>query len=513
VKTGKRSVRYWKLIIAGFALAIILVLFFSPLVKKPIAVYANGTETGPHISIQDPQAVSVTYVGQPGAAQTLNSGQAQPLSLARGDFNQDGIADLVAGYAAPDGSGILALHTGNLDAFAPQSYASWQEIGLGHFPSPFLPAATAFPLPVRPDFLAAGNLLGSSCLDLVAGARGDSVLTYLAGDGHGNFGAPQTVPLPGPLSALTAGRFGSGNLPSRVIVGIGGSTPMVLVYSVAEQKVLAQAGLPSAPTSFVLDDMDGDGLPDVVILAGGQVTILHAASASGNPQLESVELSEAAVAVTSGFFVHDRGGRRQMAVLGERGTISIVAHSGFDSRGWTQAEVKAMRDALVHHQPNPFRSAQSGPATDGWKVVETLPASDSSSAGQAPLLLRSRLSAQGTDDILLIDAGTGQIALASHPGLSRGAISFTPARRSTRIYLGGTPVAALSFRVNADAREGLVLLHQGETRPFVIMPVPGHRPADDLSQAQSRLSREPANEPLVGDSKAGTTSVLSTEGE
>jgi hypothetical protein len=62
--------------------------------------------------------------GNDNAAQILTGGQAQPLTLAKGNFHRSGIEDLVVGYAAP-GGGILAVHQGNLDAFAPQSDASF----------------------------------------------------------------------------------------------------------------------------------------------------------------------------------------------------------------------------------------------------------------------------------------------------------------------------------------------------------------------------------------------------
>ena len=53
------------------------------------------------------------------------------------DIDSDGVADLLVGYSAP-GGGVIAVHRGNLDAFAPQSDASLQAIGGGEFPSPFL---------------------------------------------------------------------------------------------------------------------------------------------------------------------------------------------------------------------------------------------------------------------------------------------------------------------------------------------------------------------------------------
>src|ERR1700694_608227 len=164
-------------------------------------------------------------------AQILSSRQARALSLVSGDFNGDGIADLAAGYAAPGGGGIIAVHYGSLDALAPQSDATFRAIGRGEFPAPFLPRARVFSVPVAPDFLAVGNFTGSGTTDLVVATRGAGVMYILPGDGHGNFRAPQVVNLAGGITALSAGKLGRTSLFSDLIVGISRAEgPSLLVY-------------------------------------------------------------------------------------------------------------------------------------------------------------------------------------------------------------------------------------------------------------------------------------------
>jgi hypothetical protein len=405
---------------------------------RPAATQANTSGAG-KIFIQDAQMLSQTNGGPQSSVQLLDSGQALPLSLARGDFNQDGIEDFVAGYAAPDGSGIVVLHAGNLDAFAPQSYDSWLAIGQSRFPSPFVDTASVFPVPSAPDFLATGTFGDGGNTDVVTAARGKSTVYLLAGDGQGKFATPQEISVPGPITAMAAGRFGSSILRSNVLIGIGGSQPAVLLYSGSSQglQLTARYNLAAPATSFAFDDLDGDGLPDALILAGGQISILHAKVASGQVKLETLSLPVSPVAAIAGFFVHDRGWRRQMAVLDQSGAVAIVAHGGFDSRGWTKEEVKAMRDALVHNRPNPFRPAVTGPIQNGWQVIETLPAMATyNGAGRVPLLLSWRITGQGTDDVLVIDSDRGQMAVASHAHVHGGASSFTPAQVSMRPYGG-----------------------------------------------------------------------------
>jgi hypothetical protein len=99
--------------------------------------------------------------------------QAAPLSLAAGNFDGDGVGDLAAGYATP-GGGRIAIFRGSLDAFAPQSQASFEAISRQQFSSPYLPDVKVFSVPNRPDFLAADDFIGNDCCGLVAAARGGS---------------------------------------------------------------------------------------------------------------------------------------------------------------------------------------------------------------------------------------------------------------------------------------------------------------------------------------------------
>src|SRR5215831_554440 len=124
----------------GQTVAILLFALASlPLrARAPQAGPAQEGAFGPRIWLRDAQPIAVNHVGATKTVQALSS--AQPLALAKGDFDADGVEDLVIGYKSAKG-GILALHRGNLDAFAPQSEASFQAIARGEFPSPFLPDA------------------------------------------------------------------------------------------------------------------------------------------------------------------------------------------------------------------------------------------------------------------------------------------------------------------------------------------------------------------------------------
>src|SRR5215813_4630972 len=165
----------------------------------------NGT-SGPRIWLQENQPLPVHHT----AAQVTNGqgmaaadasvlaglGHSQPVSLTSGDIDQDGFDDLVVGYSAGSG-GFISVHRGNIDAFAPQSDASFQAIGRGEFPSPFDLEAQAFSVSVHPDFVALGDFTGQGQRDLIIAARGSNTLYVFPGDGQGGFGAAQTIGVPG----------------------------------------------------------------------------------------------------------------------------------------------------------------------------------------------------------------------------------------------------------------------------------------------------------------------------
>jgi hypothetical protein len=413
--------------------------------------------------LQESQSLAVTHVGP--AASGITGGSAQPLSMVVSDIDRDGVEDLLVGYSTPTG-GVVVLHRGNLDAFAPQSDASFQAIANSQFPSPFLSEARAFAVPVTPDFMAVGDFTGHGVTDLAVAARGGSTIYILAGDGKGHFQAGDTINLPGGVTALAADRFGK--IQSALLVGVSsGRQSFLAVYGLGGKGLAPLAALPlQAPASNILFGEFGDLGPDAALLSGGQVFILR----SSNMQLVNIGLPVRASAFALGFFLFDRNGGSQIAVLGVDGSIQIAVRNEFDPRTYTNEDFQAIRQARLRGETPPLVPAHTF-AGNGWRIAEGFPSLGSVAAGQAPVFFRTRISVNGADDILWLSAAGGQMVLISHPDQQSGAATFVPGQVSVKPY-NGSPVHGLPMRTNADGRFGIVALHQGEIAPAISAPIP-----------------------------------------
>ena len=101
------------------------------LIDGRLAVHAAG-RGNPWLNLQDGRELTTVYKGS-NEARALIESSAQPRTLATADFDEDGVKDLLVGYASA-GAGVLSFYRGNIDAFAPQTQESWEGISQMHLP-------------------------------------------------------------------------------------------------------------------------------------------------------------------------------------------------------------------------------------------------------------------------------------------------------------------------------------------------------------------------------------------
>jgi uncharacterized repeat protein (TIGR01451 family) len=479
----KRAAPYLSLRLFAYfiALSVVLVMVIVPgmtvsssslLADKAVTVRAAG-RGNPLIRLQDGQDLPVSYSGQQDLVEALRPGGAKSLSLASGDFNEDGTQDLVSGFAGASG-GILTLTLGNRDAISASTAAAQSKAAKGDVAPPFLSNGSVYSLPVSPDFLAIGDFGTDGHKDVIAAARGGQALYLLKGDGKGDFAPAEPLALPGRITAMAGGDYSPAGA-SMVVVGITGANgPQLVAYRGGES---ATYSLGDVASSLAIEHLSDGTLIDVAAGAGRQVLIIPSAAltlAGGSDLQEAVQhvaLPSSVRAVVSGNFIP--GGGRSLAALLEDGHVHLI------TRG-TQAATNSQGIA-------PGTSA-------GWEDVGSVRVTPPVSAATAsqPVLSAGHLSNRATDDLFVSTGANGDLQILMSQWNPETKSAGMQVIASLDVQSG--PVAVLATRLNNQARPGLVILRQGQVCPTVVMPAAqGQRQAASSDFAgQSAASFTPA---------------------
>lgn len=436
-----------------------------------VASRASAADANPIIYLEEGRALLSRFLGTEAAVAPLASEQASGLSLISADFDQDGVADLAAGYAAA-GGGLITLRRGNIDVFAPQSQASFDAIGRSEFGSPFLRDVTVLESPVRPDLLAAGDFYGQGQTGLVAAAKGGSRLALFTTNAQHELVERQSVDVGGAVTALATYRQRPGEAFRQLVVSVETEHGAELRIYSGSGSGLTPAGtyrLPAAATMFRIGDLDRDAAPDVAMVNAGALWVMYGRdldSDSSTAQPERIPVNFAVANFEVGVFVRDQNPGIQLAVLSLDGSVHFLARDGFDARPMT-AEARTARAkaqfgrARNAAQPKTARAAGS----TGWMDVETVAGVVSQSTpGPEPLMFRSRISSNSLDDVMILNA-RGNLAVIAHPDQGNG-------KAQLLMRPQGAMTAAVPARVNIDGREGVIALPVGNVSPLAMGPLP-----------------------------------------
>src|SRR6266446_169731 len=163
----------------------------------------------PWVTLRDGYGAPAQYQGSSKLVQQLKDNQTRPLSVGSADFDEDGVPDIVAGYAGAK-DGVITVQRGDADAiFANTREAVAHRAQLratadlppasDDVQSPFFVSSRAFDVPGVPQFLGTGDLNRIDGLaDVMVAVKGTGAPKLLVYEGRAGAlnAAPETITLP-----------------------------------------------------------------------------------------------------------------------------------------------------------------------------------------------------------------------------------------------------------------------------------------------------------------------------
>ncbi|HXF03843.1 MAG TPA: choice-of-anchor D domain-containing protein [Blastocatellia bacterium] len=408
----------------------------------------------------------IEVVNNPGLARVLHAQLVLPLSLASGDFDEDGRSDLALSYLAPQG-GIITFHRGRASlirmpdlsliesrgnrisrhARSPESVRPQEAV-------PFDSRAHVYPVSIIPEVLAAVDGDADGHLDLVAAERGNRAILLLKGDGRGGFSDVRQLMLPGELTELAVGDVNRRDGISDLVVGVTRPDGHQLLIFEGPDGFLAACpksfAMPEEISAITIGQVDDRYPIDIVLTVGAEAVIIlgredTSFAGSCEPALEAEpriarrSFPARLIAVAVGDFLADGEFRHEIALLDETGVLHIV------------------RDSERVSVPLPLDEAAT---VAGSRHVN----------GEKVRMVPIRMTGQHLDDLIVARSGSDRLFLFTSKGTRAGTSGFWSLQADVdSLDVAGGVSDLLAEQLNADGQSDLVILPWNSVSPWLMM--------------------------------------------
>jgi len=174
-------------------------------------------------------------------------------SIASGDFNGDGLPDLVVGQSSiSTGMGVAVFLT--------QSNGS-------------LGAATVYAQEDALSFVAVGDINHDGKADIVASNWTSGGVTVLLGKGDGTFQSPADVAIPAYMNGIVVADFNGDGWPDVAVAGIDPQAYILLNDGTGQLLPSGTYPLPGMANQLVAADLNNDGKLDLCLAVTGSSTV------------------------------------------------------------------------------------------------------------------------------------------------------------------------------------------------------------------------------------------------
>ncbi|MCB2153263.1 VCBS repeat-containing protein [bacterium] len=297
-----------------------------------------------------------------------------PISAAPIYFDGDGDLDFAVGLATGGGGKILLL-TKRTDWLgwrvtpAPPGVAADAD-------APFASDRAPLIVPVRPDFLCAGDFNNDGRQDLVAGARGERTLHFFLQDEPGGFSAEQTLSVPGRIEAIAVGDVNRHDgIKDLAIAFVADGEGRLLLYESPGGVLSTKPD--SIKLTFVPNQLEivslGENLRGDLVIAGDhelaiyrgidrQLTISQVRRAHAWPPKPLAHFQDDPIAsIAVADFL--RGGGAEIAVSSLDGTLQILG-AGEDT-------IETITSTMMHEPPTRLTPTACIPGARSELIVST----------------------------------------------------------------------------------------------------------------------------------------------